>query len=190
MSKGLGYRIDPDKADQIQTSVFDEGFKNADIRLTDGQLLTNIQAVQKRQNLPLSQMLYLKKFSKSLRRQCLGICNYAKHKLTSARIEAGNIAIGMIRKRARGIRDTEYFKLKIRQTSLPDLITHQFQLSRLISNRRKNNGLHWLFHRIASLHCQIWPKSTLVCIIKNLGLPMSAGLDATKLGCLAAEDGG
>ena len=38
MSKGLGYRIDPGKADQIQTSVFDEGFKNADIRLTDGQL--------------------------------------------------------------------------------------------------------------------------------------------------------
>ncbi len=48
------------------------------------------------------------------------ICNYAKHKLTSARIEAGNVAIGMIRKRARGIKDTEYFKLKIRQSSLPD----------------------------------------------------------------------
>ncbi len=26
----------------------------------------------------------------------------------------------MIRKRARGIQDTEYFKLKIRQTSIPD----------------------------------------------------------------------
>lgn len=67
-----------------------------------------------------SQMLYLKKFARSLRRHCTGICNYAKHKLTSARIEAGNISIGMIRKRARGIRDTEYFKLKIRQSSLPD----------------------------------------------------------------------
>lgn len=67
-----------------------------------------------------SNMLYLKKFSKSLRRHCVGICNYAKHKLTSARIETGNISIGMIRKRARGIRDTEYFKLKIRQSSLPD----------------------------------------------------------------------
>ena len=64
-----------------------------------------------------SAMLYLKKFAKSLRRHCVGICNYAKHKLTSARIEAGNISIGMIRKRARGIRDTEYFKLKIRQSS-------------------------------------------------------------------------
>jgi transposase len=67
-----------------------------------------------------SNMMYLKKFAKSLRRHCIGICNYAKHQLTSARIEAGNVAIGMIRKRASGIRDTEYFKLKIRQSSLPD----------------------------------------------------------------------
>jgi len=67
-----------------------------------------------------STMLYLKKFAKTLRNHRVGICNYAKHKLTSARIEAGNISIGMIRKRARGIRDTEYFKLKIRQSSLPD----------------------------------------------------------------------
>lgn len=67
-----------------------------------------------------SNMLYLKKFAKSLRSHKDGICNYAKHKLTSARIEAGNVSIGMIRKRARGIRDTEYFKLKIRQSSLPD----------------------------------------------------------------------
>ncbi|MCK5356722.1 MAG: ISL3 family transposase [Methyloprofundus sp.] len=67
-----------------------------------------------------SNMIYLKKFAKLLRKHCVGICNYAKHKITSARIEAGNISIGMIRKRARGIRDTEYFKLKIRQPSLPD----------------------------------------------------------------------
>jgi transposase len=67
-----------------------------------------------------SNMIYLKKFATSLRRHCTGICNYAKYKITSARIEAGNISIGMIRKRARGIRDTEYFKLKIRQSSLPD----------------------------------------------------------------------
>ncbi len=50
-----------------------------------------------------STMLYLKKFAKSLRNHRVGI-----------------IDIGMIRKRARGIRDTEYFKLKIRQSSLPD----------------------------------------------------------------------
>ena len=65
-------------------------------------------------------MVYLKKFATSLKRHCIGICNYAKHKITSARIEAGNISIGMIRKRARGISDTEYFKLKIRQSSIPD----------------------------------------------------------------------
>jgi len=67
-----------------------------------------------------STMRYLKKFAKTLRKHGEGICNYAKHRLTSARIEAGNISIGMIRKRARGIRDTEYFKLKIRQSSLPE----------------------------------------------------------------------
>ena len=67
-----------------------------------------------------SSMYYLRKFAKSLRKHAIGICNYAKYKLTSARIEAGNISIGMIRKRARGIKDTEYFKLKIRQSSLPD----------------------------------------------------------------------
>ncbi len=67
-----------------------------------------------------SGLQYLKKFAKSLKYHRVGICNYATHGLTSARIEAGNVSIGMIRKRARGIRDTEYFKLKIRQSSLPD----------------------------------------------------------------------
>lgn len=67
-----------------------------------------------------SGMHYLKKFAKSLRKHSQGICNYAKHKLTSARIEAGNVSIGLIRKRARGIKDTDYFKLKIRQSSIPD----------------------------------------------------------------------
>ena len=71
----------------------------------------------------LSNMHYLKTFAKSLRRHSVGICNYAKHKITSARIESGNVSIGMIRKRARGIRDTEYFKLKIRQSSLPDKVS-------------------------------------------------------------------
>ena len=65
-------------------------------------------------------MTYLKRFADSLQKHSIGIANYAKHKLTSAIIEAGNIAIGMIRKRARGIKDTEYFKLKIRQSSLKD----------------------------------------------------------------------
>lgn len=65
-------------------------------------------------------MTYMKKFAKSLRRHKIGICNYAKYHLTTARIEAGNVGIGLIRKRARGIRDTEYFMLKIRQLSVPE----------------------------------------------------------------------
>jgi len=65
-------------------------------------------------------MAYMKRFAKSLRRYRVGICNYARHALTTARIEAGNVGIGLLRKRARGIRDTEYFKLKIRQLSVPD----------------------------------------------------------------------
>lgn len=65
-------------------------------------------------------MPYIKKFAISLRRHKVGICNYAKHPLTTARIEAGNVGIGLIRKRARGIRDTEYFKLKIRQLSVTE----------------------------------------------------------------------
>jgi len=65
-------------------------------------------------------MIYMKKHARSLRRHKKGICNYAKHPLTTARIEAGNVGIGLIRKRARGIRDTEYFKLKIRQLSVPE----------------------------------------------------------------------
>jgi transposase len=65
-------------------------------------------------------MTYMKRFAKSLRRHHAGICNYAKHPITTARIEAGNVGIGLIRKRARGIRDTEYFKLKIRQLSVTE----------------------------------------------------------------------
>ncbi len=67
-------------------------------------------------------MIYMKKYAKSLRRHKKGICNYAKYPLTTARIEAGNVGIGMIRKRARGIHDTEYFKLKIRQLSAPEQV--------------------------------------------------------------------
>lgn len=64
-------------------------------------------------------ILALHSFATGLRIHKVGICNYAKYHLTSARVEAGNVSIGMIRKRARGVRDTEYFKLKIRQTSVP-----------------------------------------------------------------------
>jgi type III restriction enzyme len=59
---GLTYRIDPgyrkNEAGHVEQSLFEQsGFKNADLQLTDGQLLENIHAVQRRQNLPLSDKL-------------------------------------------------------------------------------------------------------------------------------------
>lgn len=59
----------------------------------------------------------MKRFVGMLRRHRAGICNYADHPITTARLESGNVAVGMIRKRSRGLLDTEYFKLKIRQTA-------------------------------------------------------------------------
>jgi transposase len=61
----------------------------------------------------------IKRVAATLRRHADGICNYARHPITNARVEAGNVAIGLIRKRARGIRDVRYFILKIFQTSTP-----------------------------------------------------------------------
>ena len=37
MSSGITYRIDPGR--KVQTSAFDEGFKNADLLLTEPQVL-------------------------------------------------------------------------------------------------------------------------------------------------------
>ena len=62
---GIAYRIDPGVNKKqlaqgpilLDTDIEQTGFKNADIQLTDAQLLANIQAVQRRQNLPLSQSL-------------------------------------------------------------------------------------------------------------------------------------
>ena len=62
----------------------------------------------------------LTKFAKTLQAHRTGICNYAAHPITTARLEAGNVAIGLIRKRARGIADTEYLKMKIMQLNTPD----------------------------------------------------------------------
>ncbi len=89
-------------------------WSNSDVKVMGEQLEQWCELAEQ------TNMVYIRKFAKSLRRHKVGICNYAKYQLTSARIEAGNVAIGMIRKRARGIRDSEYFKLKIRQTSISD----------------------------------------------------------------------
>jgi len=55
MSNGITYRIDPGR--NAQTSAFEEGFKNADLALTEPQVLANIKDVQRRQNLPISDKL-------------------------------------------------------------------------------------------------------------------------------------
>jgi len=52
---GITYRIDPGR--KAQVSAFEEGFKNADLALTDLQVLANIKEVQRRQNLPISDKL-------------------------------------------------------------------------------------------------------------------------------------
>ncbi|SAY39386.1 type III restriction-modification system endonuclease [Candidatus Synechococcus spongiarum] len=56
MLSGLTY-LPHQPRPQAQTSLFEEGFKNADLTLTDVQLFENIQRVQRRQNLPMSQSL-------------------------------------------------------------------------------------------------------------------------------------
>jgi type III restriction enzyme len=55
MSNGITYRIDPGR--KAQTSAFEEGFKNADLALTDLHVLANIKEVQRCQNLPISDNL-------------------------------------------------------------------------------------------------------------------------------------
>jgi transposase len=62
----------------------------------------------------------LGKFVKTVQAHRSGICAYAAHPITTARLEAGNVAIGLLRRRARGFRDTEYLKLKIYQLNRPD----------------------------------------------------------------------
>ncbi|MEM6898754.1 MAG: DEAD/DEAH box helicase family protein [Pseudomonadota bacterium] len=60
MTSGLTYRIDPGvitEGQQLRPEAEYEGFKNADLALTDMQFLENIQKVQQRQNLPVSQSL-------------------------------------------------------------------------------------------------------------------------------------
>lgn len=61
-TSGIKYRVDPglvkDKSGKVQESFLEtEGFKNADLQLTGLQLLDKIRAVQRRQNLPMSEGL-------------------------------------------------------------------------------------------------------------------------------------
>lgn len=62
----------------------------------------------------------LTKFVKTLQSHRTGICAYADHSITTSRLEAGNVSIALLRRRARGLRDMEYFKLKIFQLNTKD----------------------------------------------------------------------
>ena len=64
-TSGIKYRIDPGVGNELLPQELESqgldiqltGFKNADIQLTDTEILENINAVQQRQNLPLSDKL-------------------------------------------------------------------------------------------------------------------------------------
>ena len=62
----------------------------------------------------------LAKFVKMLQSHRSGICAYTDHQITTARLDAGNVSIGLLQRRARGFRDTAYLKLKIYQLNTPD----------------------------------------------------------------------
>jgi len=76
----------------------------------------------------------LNKFVKTLQSHRSGICAYADHPITTSRLEAGNVSIALLRRRARGFRDMAYFKLKILQLNAEDtpsfLYTKMLQASR------------------------------------------------------------
>jgi len=67
-----------------------------------------------------TRMSGLAKFVKMLQAHRTGICAYASHPITTSRLEAGNVSIALLRRRARGFRDMTYFKLKIFQLNTRD----------------------------------------------------------------------
>ncbi len=54
-SEAMSYRIDPGKSKQV--TITEDGFKNADLLLSDATMLANIHDAQRAQNLPLSDVL-------------------------------------------------------------------------------------------------------------------------------------
>jgi len=65
LQTGLGYRIDPGRVATGQQArlEMDSGFKNSDLLLPAEAILKNLQAVQVRQNLPVSESLKQTKVS-------------------------------------------------------------------------------------------------------------------------------
>ncbi len=56
-AEAMNYRIDPGAAPRGTEDLFADGFKNADVKLSDRSLLENLQKVQRHQNLPISDAL-------------------------------------------------------------------------------------------------------------------------------------
>jgi transposase len=83
-----------------------------------------------------AQITGLASFVKTLQAHRTGICAYADHPITTSRLEAGNVSIALVRRRARGFRDMAYFKLKIFQLNTED--TPSF----LYTKMPKQSSLH------------------------------------------------
>lgn len=66
-------------------------------------------------NVLLSQLQHFAGVAKMLQRYSYGIINYFKHKITNAASEGFNTKINVIKRRAYGFRDLEYFMFKILQ---------------------------------------------------------------------------
>lgn len=68
------------------------------------------------ENVKLSGIEQFQNVIKRIEHYIYGIINYFKHKVTNAQSEGFNNKINIIKRRAYGFRDLEYFKLKILQT--------------------------------------------------------------------------
>jgi type III restriction enzyme len=56
-AEAMSYRIDPGTGKRGTEDLFADGFRNADVKLSEWLLLDNIQRVQRHQNLPISEAL-------------------------------------------------------------------------------------------------------------------------------------
>ncbi len=62
-AEAMSYRIDPGSSKRGTEDLFADGFKNAEVKLSERSLLENIQKVQRHQNLPISEALVKTKVS-------------------------------------------------------------------------------------------------------------------------------
>jgi transposase len=83
----------------------------------------------------------LNRFVKTLRSHRTGICAYADHPITTSRLEAGNVSIALLRRRARGFRDMAYFKLKIFQLNTEDTPSFLYPNMRAASSKSRHSSV-------------------------------------------------